>query len=461
MTQATNHRHDSGMVRREFLQVGFSGFLGASLAGLLSARAKAQPAGSGKAKSVILVFLTGAPSHLDTFDLKPNAPDGIRSDYKPIATNVPGIEFCEHLPGLAARADKLAIVRSMTHSNLNHLNATHHLLTGHAQPGAFFDKIASRSDYPCYASALNYLKPRTDGVPSGVMLPTFLMEGPLVWPGQHSGFLGPKHDPWQIKKDPNSPFFKEDNLTLPVGFSVERLQDRRKLLDELSATRDSLSMASAHDPMADQRESAYSLLLNGKVAQAFNLKGEDPRLRDRYGRHSYGQSLLLARRLVEAGVPIVQANLGAVQTWDSHSDIFRRLKDDLLPPTDRAISALLDDLQVRGMLDETLVVITGEFGRSPRLTKNNGQGVAGRDHWAQVFTSVFAGGGVRGGQTIGQSDKFGGYPASASYTPNDLAATVYDALGVSLDTEVRDRLDRPLALCTGKRIEPLYSARTA
>ncbi len=461
MTQATNHRHDSGMVRREFLQVGFSGFLGANLAGLLSARANAKPSGTGKAKSVILVFLTGAPSHIDTFDLKPNAPDGIRSDYKPIATNVPGIEFCEHLPGLAARADMLAVVRSMSHSNLNHLNATHHLLTGHAQPGAFFDKIASRSDYPCYASALNYLKPRTDGVPSGVMLPTFLMEGPLVWPGQSSGFLGPKHDPWQIKKDPNSPSFKEDNLTLPVGFSVERLQDRRKLLDELSVTRDSLSMASARDPMADQRESAYSLLLNSKVARAFNLKGEDPKLRDRYGRHSYGQSLLLARRLVEAGVPIVQANLGAVQTWDSHSDIFRRLKNDLLPPTDRAISALLDDLQVRGMLDETLVVITGEFGRSPRLTKNNGQGIPGRDHWASVFTSVFAGGGIRGGQTIGQSDKFGGYPASASFTPNDLAATVYDALGVNVESEVRDRLGRPLALCTGKRIEPLYTARMA
>lgn len=451
------HRHDLGMVRREFLQVGFSGFLGAHLAGLLAARARSAEPAKARAKSVILVFLTGAPSHIDTFDLKPNAPDGIRSEYKPISTNVPGMQFCEHLPGLAARADKLAVVRSMSHSNLNHLNATHHLLTGHPQPGAFFDKIASRTDYPCYASALDALRPRSDGVPSGVMLPTFLMEGPLVWPGQHAGFLGPKHDPWQIKKDPNSPFFREDNLTLPAGFSVERLEGRRKLLDEISATRDSLSIAAANDPMADQRESAYSLLLNGRVARAFNIKTEDPKLRDRYGRHMFGQSLLLARRLVEAGVPIVQANLGAVQTWDSHSDIFRRLKQDLLPPTDRAISALLDDLQVRGMLDETLVVITGEFGRAPRLTKNAGQGVVGRDHWAAVFTSVFAGGGVRGGQFIGQSDKFGAYPASAPYTPNDLAATVYSALGVDLETEVRDKLDRPLKLCTGNRIEALYS----
>jgi Protein of unknown function (DUF1501) len=458
----TPHRHVSGMVRREFLQVGFSGFLGASLSGLLAARSRgAVTSGAGNAKSVLLVFLTGAPSHIDTFDPKPSAAEGIRSLFRPIPTSVPGISFTEQLPGLAARADKLAVVRSMSHSNLNHLNATHHLLTGHPQPNAIFDKIASRGDYPCYASGLDALRPRSDGVPSGVMLPTFLMEGPLIWPGQHAGFLGPRHDPWQIKRDPNSPNFREDSLTLPAGFTVERLSGRRKLLDEMSATRDSLSAATSRDPMADQRDSAYSLLLNSRVARAFDLKSEDPKLRDKYGRHMFGQSLLLSRRLIEAGVPIVQANMGGVQTWDSHSDIFRRLKDDLLPPTDRAISALLDDLQGRGMLDETLVVITGEFGRAPRLTKNGGNPIVGRDHWASVFTSVFAGAGVRGGQTIGQSDKVGGFPNSVAYTPNDLAATVYSALGVDLESEVRDKLNRPSRLCTGTRIEPLYSGASA
>ena len=457
------HHHDAGLIRREFLQVGFSGFLGLGLPGLLAAKAKAATAPSpvGRAKSVILVFLTGAPSHLDTFDLKPEAPEGIRSTYEPIATNVPGMRFCEHLPGLAARADKLAVVRSMTHDNLNHLNATHHLLTGHPQPGAFFDKIASRTDFPNYASALNYLRPRGDGVPSGVMLPTFLMEGPLVWPGQHAGFLGPRHDPWHIKKDPNKPNFREDSLTLPVGFSVERLRDRRKLLDDLACGRDSLAEATAGDPMAEQRDSAYSLLLNGRVAGAFELDKEDPKTRDRYGRHMYGQSLLLARRLVQAGVPIVQANLGAVQSWDSHSDIFRRLKDDLLPPTDRAISALLDDLEANGMLDDTLVVITGEFGRAPRLTRNGGNPVVGRDHWAACFTSVFAGGGVRGGQMIGQSDKVGAYPASRSFRPDDLAATIFAALGLDPEAEMRDKLDRPLKVCNGSRIESLYSGNSA
>ena len=453
------HRHNAGLIRREFLQVGFSGFLGMNLPHLLASKAQAGGGARqiGQAKSVILVFLTGAPSHIDTFDMNPNAPEGIRSEFKPIATSVPGIQFCEHLPRLAARADKLAVVRSMSHSNLNHLNATHHLITGHPQPGAFFDKIASRSDYPCYASALNYLRPRSDGVPTGVMLPTFLMEGPLVWPGQNAGFLGPKHDPWHIKKDPNRPNFREDSLTLPVGFSVERLNGRRHLLDDMSAGRDSLSAATANDPMAEQREAAYSLLMNGKVAKAFDLKSEDPKLRDKYGHHSYGQSLLLARRLVEAGVPIVQANLGAVQTWDSHSDIFRRLKQDLLPPTDVAISALLDDLNDRGMLDETLVVITGEFGRAPRLTKNGGSPIVGRDHWASVFSSVFAGAGVRGGQTIGQSDRVGGYPASQSFAPDDLAATILRAFGIDPEAEMRDKLDRPLKVCNGSRIDALYS----
>jgi hypothetical protein len=449
------------LIRREFLQVGFSGFLGMTLPGLLAARARGATL-PGRAKSVILVFLTGGPSHIDTFDPKPSAAEGIRGEFKTIPTNVPGIRFTDQLPGLAGQADKLAIVRSMSHHNLNHLNATHHLLTGHPQPNAVFDKIASRTDYPCYASALDYLRPRSDGVPSGVMLPTFLIEGPLTWPGQHSGFLGPKYDPWQIRRDPNASNFREDSLSLPSGFSVERLNGRRKLVDDLAATHDSLSASlSSHDPMADQRDRAYSLLLNSKVARAFDLKSEDPRTRDRYGRHMYGQSLLLSRRLVEAGVPIVQANLGTVQTWDSHSDIFRRLKQDLLPPTDRAITALLDDLSSRGMLDDTLVVITGEFGRAPKLTKNGGNPIVGRDHWASVFTSVFAGAGVRGGQFIGQSDKNGGYPASRSYSPDDLAATIFRSLGIDAAAEVRDKFDRPVAVCRGSRIEALYSGATA
>jgi hypothetical protein len=413
---------------------------------------------------VILVFLTGAPSHLDTFDMKPDAPEGIRGEFKPIETNVPGIRFSEHLPGLAARADKLAVVRTMSHTNRNHLNATHLLLTGQPQPGAFFDKIASRDDYPCYASALDYIRPRSDGVPSGVMLPTFLIEGPLTWPGQHAGFLGPKHDPWQLKKDPNQPGFQVDDLALPEGFSVERLQDRRNLRDEMSARRDALAASdSGKDVFAEQQDLACSLMLSGKVAHAFEIDREDPRLRDRYGRHMFGQSLLLARRLVQAGVPIVQVNMGRVQNWDTHSGNFKRLKKDLLPPTDQGVSALLDDLETNGLLDETLVVVTGEFGRTPRIgaTTGNANSSDGRDHWAAAFSAVFAGAGVRGGQVIGRTDKIGAYPATRPYTPGDFGTTIYQALGIDPETELRDRLGRPLQLVRGEVIAPLYNGATA
>src|SRR3954454_18850786 len=224
-----------GVARREFLQVGFSGVLGLGLPGLLAARGRAP-----RARSMILVFLSGGLSHIDSFDMKPDAPDGIRGEFAPIDTNVAGLRICEHLPGLARRADRWAVVRSLSHPNTNHLNATHQILTGHPQPGAFFDKIASRTDYPCYASAIDTIQPREDGLPGGVMLPTFLMEGPLIWPGQHSGFLGPRHDPWQIRQDPNQSDFRVESLALPVGFSVERLERRRELYEELAARRDSL-----------------------------------------------------------------------------------------------------------------------------------------------------------------------------------------------------------------------------
>ncbi len=293
------------------------------------------------------------------------------------------------------------------------------------------------------------------------MLPTFLMEGPLVWPGQHAGFLGPRHDPWQVKQDPSRPGFGFDGLTLPQGLTLERLDRRKSLLDQLGPQVDRHGPPRGDkekDPYADQVDRAYSLLLSGRVARAFDLGQEDPGLRDRYGRHMYGQSLLLARRLVEVGVPIVQVNMGRVQTWDTHSANFKSLKDRLLPPTDRGVATLLDDLSARGLLDETLVIVTGEFGRTPRIGKSTGNvnSKDGRDHWAAVFSAAFAGGGVRGGQMIGQSDKIGAYPASRPYRPGDLAATVYRSLGIDPDTELRDRLNRPIRLSHGEPISPLF-----
>lgn len=460
--------HPTGIVRREFLQVGFSGFFGMGLQGLLAGRSLASPGvgggrRTGRAKSMIVVFLTGGLSHIDSFDLKPDAPEGIRGEFRPIDTNVPGIHYCEHLPGLAARADKLAVVRSLSHQHTNHLNGTHQVLTGHPQPGAFFDKIASRDDYPCYASVLDKVRPTADGVPSGVTLPTFLMEGPLVWPGQHAGFLGPKHDPWLIRQDPNRPDFHVDDLSLPAGLDAERVRRRRALFDDLGAQLATSGARPRKDPFEDQKELAYSLLSSGKVAHAFDMGREDPRTRDRYGRHAFGQSLLLARRLVQAGVPIVQVNMGHVQTWDTHSGNFRSLKDRLLPPTDRGVSALLDDLEATGLLDETLVVVMGEFGRTPRIGRSTGNinSPDGRDHWSSCFSAAFAGAGVRGGQVIGQSDKMGAYPASRPFTPGDLAATIYHSLGIDPETELHDRLARPIRLCTGEPITALFSGMSA
>jgi hypothetical protein len=444
-----------GITRRELVQVGYTGLLGLSLPSLFQQQAGSAPAK--KAKSVILVFLTGAPSHLDMFDLKPDAPAEVRGEFRPVATTVPGLHVCEHLPRLAARAGKYALVRSLSHRENNHLVATHHVLTGHPQPGAFFDKVASRDDWPSYASTVNYLRPQK-GIPGGVNLPTFLMEGPLTWPGQHAGFLGPKHDPWQITRDPNARDFRADNLRLAPGIEVSRLGDRRALLDEVNRQQRQLDNLAATRRLTEQQEQAFSVLTSGAVARAFEMDREPAAVRDRYGRHAFGQSLLLARRLVQAGVPVVQANMGRVQNWDTHGQNFVRLKRDLLPPLDQGVAALLDDLDTMGLLDGTLVLMLGEFGRTPKIVPAApGSKDVGRDHWAPCFFGLFAGGGVRGGQVIGKSDKIGGYPITTPFTPDDVGATVYHVLGVESGTIVRDRQDRPVHLNRGGPIAPLFS----
>jgi uncharacterized protein (DUF1501 family) len=452
------HRHTVGINRRELLQVGYSGLLGISLPALLT-----RPAAAGAPRtphSVILIFLTGAPSHLDTFDPKPDAPAEIRGEFRPVATRVPGLRICEHLPRLAARTDKYALIRTLSHRENNHLVATHHVLTGQQQPGAFFDKVASRDDWPCYSAALDYLRPRSDGVPNGVNLPTFLMEGPLTWPGQHAGFLGPRHDPWQITRDPNRPDFRVDSLRLAPGLEVARLNDRRALLAQVDRQQTRLAQAAEARRLADQQRLAFSVLTSGRVARAFEIDQEPAPVRDRYGRHAFGQSLLLARRLVQAGVRVVQANMGHVQNWDTHGNNFRRLRSDLLPPLDRGVAALLDDLEATGLVEETLVLLLGEFGRTPRITSFPGSSAPGRDHWAPCFFGLFAGAGVRGGQVIGRSDRIGAYPATVPYAPDDIGATVYHVLGVDPGSEVHDRQARPVRLSRGEVIQPLFTGRS-
>ena len=440
----------SALNRRDLLRAGSSGLLGLGLPALLS---RSAPAAETKAlKSIVVVFLTGAASHHDTFDLKTEAPVEIRGEFNPIATSVPGIHFSEHLPQLAARADKYAVVRTLSHGDNNHLMSTHHVLTGHFQPGAFFDKVASRDDWPSYSAASAYLQPRSDGIPNGVNLPTFLQQGPLTWPGQHAGFLGPKFDPWQITADPQKPDFRIDSLTLSEGLNVSRLSQRQSLLNEVNRQQLQVAGAAESRRLSDDQQLAFSILTSSRLAQAFELNRETDAVRDRYGRHTTGQSLLLARRLIQVGVRVVQANIGAAQTWDNHGDIFPTLKKRLLPPLDQGVSALLDDLESHGLLDDTLVLMLGEFGRTPKINPQRG-----RDHWGPCFSGLFAGAGVRGGQVIGKSDDIGAYPVTTAYSPDDVGATVYRLLGISPEAEVRDRLGRPSQLNRGSVIEPLFS----
>ena len=446
----------AGVTRRALIQAGTSTLAGVGLTSVLGAHAKAAVAGAGDetshgAKQIVIVWLTGAASHHDTFDMKLNAPVEIRGDFKPVSTSVPGIQICEHLPHLAQRMDKYAVVRTLSHKDNNHLMSTHHVLTGHLQPGAFFDKVASRDDWPCYSSGLGFLRPRTDGIPSGVNLPTFLLQGPLTWPGQHAGFLGPKFDPWQIKGDPQKPDFKVDSLTLSPGIDASRLDRRQALLNEVNIQQQQLDRAAEATRLTDDQQLAFSILTSSRLAQAFELNRETDAVRDQFGRNTSGQSLLVARRLIEVGVPVVQVNVGGAQTWDNHGNIFPTLKDRLLPPVDLGVAALLDDLHDSGRLDDTLVMMLGEFGRTPKINNKNG-----RDHWGPCFFGFFAGAGVQGGQMIGRSDDIGAYPVTTAYSPEDVGATVYKLLGIPPEAEVHDRLGRPSRLNSGNVIQPLF-----
>ena len=321
--------------RRAFLQVGASSFLGTSLV-----RANPEPG----RKSVILVLLTGGCSQLDSFDPKPDAPAEIRGEFSTISTVLPGVRFSEHLPLLAQRMKHWALVRSMSHEHNGHLPATHRILTGTPMPverGSDLDNVLSRRDWPCYAAGLAAARPRTDGVPSGVTLPHALIEGPLTWPGQHGGFIGPRYDPLLVTQDPNSPAFRMDSLSLAEGTSLERLGDRQSLLGSLDR---------GDNPARMHQHAAMRMLTSDRVAKAFRMQDEPERNRDRYGRTQFGQTLLLARRLVQAGVPMIQANMGIVQTWDTHVDNWGQLKNRLLPGLDRALAGLIDDLAAEGTL---------------------------------------------------------------------------------------------------------------
>ncbi len=448
--------------RRGFLCVGAAGVVGTTLSSSPKQALANSAEGFGRAKSVLIVMLSGGPSQLDTVDPKPDAPAEVRGEFGTISTTIPGVAVCEHLPKFAQQTDRWAIIRTLAHLEHNHLLATHVALTGRPTPlprgGSDLDRVETRNDFPNFAAALDFIRPRRDGIPSGVSLPNYLIEGPLTWPGQHAGFLGAKHDPWQIQGDPNDKDFRMQALVMREGMSSDRMKSRRQLLEELNSGRHPLQGVESTS-LRDQQNIAFNLLTSGRMTDAFDINQESDETRERYGRNKFGQSLLLSRRMVEAGVPIIQATMGIVQTWDTHTDNWGKLKNTLLPQLDQGLAALTDDLIASGLLDETLVIVMGEFGRTPKVSTLPGQTLPGRDHWAHAYSGMFAGAGVMGGQVIGQTDAQAAYPVTRSFSPADICSTVFNALGVDHDVQLIDPLKRPHHLLNGMVITPLYTGQ--
>jgi hypothetical protein len=453
------------MGRREFLRAGSLGLVGLSLPELLHARSLAPSlrAVAPRAKACIVLFMWGGPAHQDTWDLKPDAPAEYRGDFTSIATSIPGVRICEHLPRLAQKLDQLALIRSMTHTDVNHTTGTSYLLTGR---GVAAVSAPRNEDWPSYGAVLAQQGRGKGTLPPFVSMMPILPNGAPRFVedshGQDAGWLGPQFHPLRIDVDASTPAYHVADFSLHADLPLERTDRRRALLGQLEGQVQRLELSVEMHAVGSHYERAFSLLADRKAIAAFDLSREDPKLRERYGMNAHGQAVLQARRLVEAGVPLITVfwqNDGITNVsvyWDTHSRNFIDLKTRLCPVTDQAFSALLEDLEQRGLLDETLILWTGEMGRTPRVGQSvvggAGAGKDGRDHWPHCFTTVLAGGGIRGGVVHGASDRFAAYPAACPTTPADLAATVYHCLGIDPHLQLTDRLGRPLTLCDGQPI---------
>ncbi len=428
---------------------------GLSLPGYLHLRTAAAeqslPTG-GKAKSCIIVYLWGGMSHLESFDLKPNAPKEVRGEFSPISTAVPGIQIGEHLPLLAQHTDKLAIIRSINHDDSAHGRGMYWNLTGH-KPPRVGNIPPMRDDWPSLPAMVSQFRSAPRGVPAAVRLPHPLVDNGTLQAGEYGGWLGVQCDPI-VMRPPTGEEFQGVSRSLGSevlnlkDVDVPRLTSRRSLLASLDSSRD----VREHDSFQHFHNLAEDILSGSAVKEAYNLEREDPKVREMYGPHLGGHSLLLARRLTEAGVPIVQVccsagdlNGGSGDMWDTHGDNFNRLKKRLLPVFDRGTSALLQDLSDRGTLGETLVVVLTDFGRTPIIN-----GGAGRDHYPYAYSIAMAGGGIQGGQVYGSTDSKGAFPKTLACTPPDVHATIFHALGISPRAELRDILNRPLPICDGE-----------
>ncbi len=466
--------------RRTALQAGAVGLLGLGSNHLSALRAADSAPVQVKARAAVYVFLSGGLAQHDSFDLKPDAPENIRGEFAPIQTETPGLQICEHLPMLAARSSKWSLVRSLTHPSNDHSLGHHIMLTGRSiAPPTFNASKPMPEDWPSIAAIAGDQMPSRNNLPPAVVLPERLIHRTgRVIPGQFAGMMGARRDPWFINAAPfNSkaygayPSFEFDHqngahktgidfqaphLALPDGLNLSRLDRRVSLLHSIDDQQRMLDRNASTNQFDRYREGAVQLLTDAKIKAAFDVVNADPKILDRYGRNSFGWSILMTKRLIEAGVSLVQVNLGNNESWDTHGNAFPNLKNFLFPPSDQALSAFLDDMSDSGMLDSTLIVMAGEFGRTPRVFGlPQHYKLPGRDHWGGVQSVFFAGGGVQGGRVIGSSDKNGAYPAADPQKPENMAATIYEALGIPREAQWRDDVGRPNHIYYGDPIRGL------
>lgn len=452
-----------GVERREMLRIGALSMSGVTLPMLLgqarAAETTAAPARSapslGKAKNCIVLFLSGGAAQLDTFDPKPAAPAEIRGEFGTIQSALPGVNVSEHLPLTAKLLDRVALVRSMTHRSAGHEDGGYIMFTGFPYEGTAAN-FMSRTDHPHIGASLAQISPGAGPMVPFVLVPRRLDAGSGRRAGQWGGRLGGKYDPLQTFGDPNEEHFKLDHLPLAANRPAEVFERRSKLLAQVNSQVRYLEQTGVAQSLHQSQAKALDVLSSDAVKRAVDLSTADPALRAKYGRNLFGQSVLLGRRLLEAGSRLVQVNWLRTQgvqgfAWDSHRENFSALRNDLIPPFDQAFHALYTDLEESGLLEETLIVVSGEFGRTPRVTLNT----AGREHWPHCFSVLLAGGGIRGGQVYGSSDSIAGYPASLPVSPADLTATMFHCLGVDPSREIHDQNDRPMRLSDGEPIAAL------
>jgi hypothetical protein len=443
-------KYCDGISRRSFLQLGVAGMASLGLADVLRARAASTGlTGERKDTSVILLWLDGGPSHMDLYDLKPEAPAEYRGFWKPIKTNVPGIEISELFPKQARVADKFSIVRSLHHDTGDHFTGGHWMLTGR---GGRVSGANTEGEFPSIGSIVAKVRgANRPGIPAYVGVPYAMSIG--IRPGYFgANYLGVPYNPFETNGDPNQPNFQVHNLQLTSGLTTDKLQDRRTLLAHFDQFRREADQTGTTQALDRFQQEAYDLVTGPAARQAFDLSTEDPRLRDQYGRQHWGQCTLLARRLVEAGATFVTVHLGG---WDHHWDLKVGM-DGYLPQVDAAVATLFRDLEDRGLLSRTLVVLCGEFSRTPRMNDGSGHGKPGRDHWGNSMFCLLGGGGVKGGVVVGSTDRLGLAPKDRHLTPPDIHATIYKALGIDPSIHFLDRTGRPVpALDHGKAISEL------